>query len=131
VIRPNVTWDNHWTLEPKVQPLHSHLDDLEYIEEQPLLTADRASATRRKQRFAIGFSDIEPGVERFVGGQVWIYIGIRKRTKVDFALRTRRDGRVVLLSSSKAVTPPITLAPEDPPWDVTASAAGFRSASRN
>jgi len=115
VIRPNVTWDNHWTLNPPGQPLHSLLDEPDYIEEQPAVTGDRASATRARQRFALGFSDIAPGVERFAGGQVWIYIGIQKRTKVDLALRTRRDGRVVLLSSSNSVTPPITLAPEDPP----------------
>jgi hypothetical protein len=115
LIRPNVTWDNHWTLEPKGQPLHTLLDDPGYIEERPVVTGDRAAATRPGQRFALGFSDIEPGVERFMGGQVWVYIGIRKRTKIDFALRTRRDGRVVLLSSSKAVTPPITIAPEEPP----------------
>jgi hypothetical protein len=115
LIRPNITWDNHWTLEPRAQPLHSLLDEPDYIEERPVVTGDRASATRPRQRFAVGFSDIEPGVERFAGGQVWIYIGIRKGTRVDFALRTRRNGRVVLLSFSKAVTPPITLAPEDPP----------------
>jgi len=115
LIRPNVTWDNHWTVEPQGQAIHSLLDEPDYIEERPVVTGDRASATRAKQRFAVGFSDIEPGVERFAGGQVWIYIGIKKRTRVDLALRTRRDGRVVLLSSSKALTPPITLAPEDPP----------------
>ena len=115
VIRPNVTWDNHWTLDPAGQRLHSLLDDSEYIEERPVDTSDRATATRAKQRFAVGFSDIDPGIERFAGGQVWIYIGIKKRTKADLALRTRRDGRLVLLSSSNAVTPPITLAPEDPP----------------
>lgn len=115
LIRPNVTWDNHWTLEPRGRPLYSLLDEPDYIEERPVVTGDRASATRAKQRFAVGFSDIEPGVERFAGGQVWIYISIQKRTRVDLALRTRRDGRVVLLSSSNAVTPPITLAPEDPP----------------
>lgn len=115
VIRPNVTWDNHWTLDPAGQPLHSLLDDSEYIEERPVDTSDRATATRARQRFAVGFSDVDAGVDRFAGGQVWIYIGIKKRTKVDLALRTRRDGRVVLLSSSNAVTPPITLAPEDPP----------------
>ena len=115
VIRPNVTWDNQWTLEPRSQPLHSLLDEPDYIEKRPVATGDRAFATRPRQRFEIGFADVAPGVERFAGGQVWIYIGIKKRTKVDFALRTRRAGRVVLLSTSKAVTPPITLAPEDPP----------------
>ena len=115
VIRPNVTWDKHWKLEPLGSPIHSLLDDPEYIEERPVLSTDRASATRPKQRFAIGFSDIAPGVERFAGGQVWIYIGIKKGTKVDFVLRTRRDGRAVLLSSRKGVTPPITINPEDPP----------------
>ena len=115
VIRPNITWDNHWTVEPQPQALFSVLDEPLYLEERPVTMGDRASATRAKQRFAVGFSDIEPGVERFAGGQVWIYIGIKKRTRVDFAIRTRRDGRVVLLSSSSGVTPPITLAPEDPP----------------
>lgn len=115
VIRPNVTWDNHWTLEPKPQPIFSVLDEPLYIEEQPLVSGDRASATRPRQRFAVGFSDVDPSVERFAGGQVWIYIGIRKRTRVDFALRSRRNGQVMLLSFARAVTPPITLAPEDPP----------------
>jgi hypothetical protein len=115
VIRPDVTWDNHWTLEPGGQRLHSLLDEPDYMDERPVVTGDRAYATRAKQRFAVGFSDIDPGVERFAGGQAWIYIGIRKRTRVDLALRTRRDGRVVLVSSSKAVTPPISLAPENPP----------------
>lgn len=115
LIRPNVTWDNHWTLDPAGPPLHSLLDDSEYIEERPVDTSDRASATRPRQRFAVGFSDVDAGDERFAGGQVWIYIGIKKRTRVDLALRTRRDGRVVLLSASKGLTPPITLAPEDPP----------------
>ena len=115
VIRPNVTWDNHWTLEPAGQRLHSLLDDPEYIEEQPVVTSDRASATRAKQRFAVGFSDIDPGVERFAGGQVWIYIGIKKRTRMDFAIRTRREGRLVTLIIWNRVTPPIVIVPEDPP----------------
>ena len=42
-------------------------------------------------------------------------MGIRKRTRLDFALRTRRGGRVVTVLSEKGVTPPITIAPEDPP----------------
>ncbi len=115
LIRPNVTWDNHWTLEPAGQRLHSLLDDREYIEERPVVTGDRASATRAKQRFAVGFSDIDPGVERFAGGQVWIYIGIKKRTRVDFAIRTRREGRLVTLIIWNRVTPPIVIVPEDPP----------------
>jgi hypothetical protein len=115
VIRPNVTWDNQWTVEPQGQPLHSVLDDPGYLERWPDVADDLAFATRPKQRFAVGFSEIEPGVERFVGGQVWIYIGIRKRTRMDLALRTRRDGRVVTVSSAKRLTPPITLAPEDAP----------------
>jgi hypothetical protein len=122
LIRPNVTWDNHWTLEPPGQPLHSLLDDPDYIEERPVITRDRASAARPKQRFAIGFSDIEPGVERFAGGQVWVYIGIKKRTRVDFAIRTRREGRLVTLIIWKRVTPPIVIVPEDPP----AGPRGFR-----
>ena len=115
VIRPNVTWDNHWTVEPKGQSLHSLLDEPGYIEERPVVSGDRASATRPKQRFAVGFSDIEPGVERFVGGQVWIYIGIKKRTRVDFAIRTRREGRPVTMIIWNGVTPPIVIVPEDPP----------------
>jgi len=115
LIRPNVTWDNHWTLEPPGQRLHSLLDDPGYLEDRPVVTRDRASATRPKQRFAIGFSDIEPGVERLAGGQVWIYIGIQKRTRVDFAIRTRREGRLVTLIIWNRVTPPIVIVPEDPP----------------
>jgi hypothetical protein len=115
LVRPDVTWDNHWQVEPAPQPLFSVLDEALYIEERPVVTGDRAVATRPKQRFAIGFSDVEPGIERFAGGQMWIYIGIKKRTRMDFALRTRRDGRVVTVLSDRGVTPPITLAPEDPP----------------
>ena len=122
LLRPNVTWDNHWTLEPPGQRLHSLLDDPEYIEERPAVAGDRASATRPKQRFAVGFSDIEPGVENFAGGQVWIYMGIRKRTRVDFAIRTRREGRLVTLIIWNRVTPPIVIVPEDPP----AGPRGFR-----
>lgn len=91
------------------------LDDPLYIEETPLLSGDRAVATRPKQRFAVGLSDTVGDSERFAGGQAWIYIGIRKRTRIDLALRTRRGGRVVVVSSERRLTPPITLAPEDPP----------------
>jgi hypothetical protein len=115
LIRPDVTWDNHWTLEPPDQRLHSLLDDPGYIEERPVVSSDRAVASRPKQRFAVGFSDIEPGVERFAGGQVWIYVGIKKRTRMDFAIRTRRDGRLVTLIMWNRVTPPIVIVPEDPP----------------
>ena len=115
VIRPNVTWDNHWRVEPTPRALWSVLDDPLYIEETPLLTGDQAVATRPKQRFAVGFSDTAGDSERFAGGQAWIHIGIRKRTRIDIALRTRRGGRVVVVSSERRLTPPITLAPEDPP----------------
>jgi hypothetical protein len=91
------------------------LDEPIYIEQQPVVTGDRAVATRPGQRFAVGFSDVAPGVQRFAGGQLWIYIGIKKRTKVDVALRTRRDGKVVTVLTRPRVTPPITIAPEDPP----------------
>jgi hypothetical protein len=115
VIRPNVTWDNHWKAEPRPQALYSVLDEPIYLDERPVVTRDRAAATRAKQRFAVGFSDIAPGVERFGGGQVWIYIGMKKGTRLDFAIRTRRNGRVVTVSWEKRLTPPITLAPENPP----------------
>lgn len=36
LIRPNVTWDNHWRLEPAGRPLHSLLDEPDYIEERPV-----------------------------------------------------------------------------------------------
>ena len=115
IVRPNITWDNHWKVEPAPQALFSLLDEPVYIEEQPVLDGDRAVATRPKQRFAVGFSDITSSVERFEGGQVWVYVGIRKRTILDLAVRTRRDGRVTIVASRKGQTPPITLAPEDPP----------------
>jgi hypothetical protein len=115
VVRPNVTWDNHWKTQPAPQPLFSVLDEPVYIEDRPELGGDRAVATRRKQRFAIGFSAVDPGIERYAGGQAWVYIGIRKRTVVDLAIRTRRNGRVTIVSSLKRQTPPITLAPENPP----------------
>lgn len=115
VIRPNVTRDNHWKVELDRGALHSVLDEEIYIDERPVVRGDRAVATRPKQRFAIGFADVAPGVERFTGGQVWIYVGIRKRTRVDFAVRTRRNGRVVTVSARRGVTPPVTLAPENPP----------------
>jgi hypothetical protein len=115
VIRPNVTWDNHWRVEPAPQPLWSVLDDPIYLDDRPALTGDRAIATHPRERFAVGFSDEAPAVGGFDGGQAWLYIGIRKRTRVDVAIRTRRDGRVAIVSSRKRVTPPVTIAPEDPP----------------
>jgi hypothetical protein len=114
LIRPNITWDNHWQVEPR-QALYSVLDEPIYYDDPLVVTGDRAVATRPGQRFAIGFSDIAPGIDRFNGGELWIYIGIRKRTRVDFAIRTRRDGRVVTLLLEKRVTPPITIEPENPP----------------
>jgi hypothetical protein len=115
LIRPNVTWDNHWTVEPAPEPLFSVLDDPLYIEEAPLLGSDRASATRPRRRFSVGFEDLPPAAPGFVGGQLWLYIGIRTGTRVDIAARTRRDGRVVVVSRKPRLTPPVVLAPEDPP----------------
>lgn len=115
VVRPNATWDNQWRLQPKGQPLHTLLDEQVYLDDQVSVTGDLAFATRRKQRFAIGFSDVAAGDQTFNGGQAWVYIGIRKRTRVDIAIRTRREGSVQIVSSMKRVTPPITLAPENPP----------------
>ena len=115
VIRPSVTWDNHWKVEPAPRALHSVLDESIYRDQRPNVTGDRASATHPKQRFAVGFSDVDPAVERFAGGELWIYVGIRKQTRVDFAVRTRRDGRTAIVSSLKRVTPPVTVAPEEPP----------------
>jgi hypothetical protein len=115
VVRPAATWDNHWRLQPKGQPLHTLLDEQVYLDDRLAVSGDLAYATRRKQRFAIGFSDVPAGDESFNGGQAWLYIGIRKRTRVDIAIRTRRDGVVRIVSSMKRVTPPITLAPENPP----------------
>lgn len=114
LIRPNITWHTGWKVEPR-QALYSVLDEPKYYNEPLVVTGDRAVATRPKQRFAIGFSDIAPGIDRFNGGELWIYIGIRKRTRVDFAIRTRRDGRVVTLLLEQRVTPPITIEPENPP----------------
>ena len=115
LIRPNVTWDNGWKVEPASRSLHSVLDEPIYTDRRPPLTGDRASASRPRQRFAVGFSDVATGGEGFAGGQLWIYIGIKKRTRVDVAIRTRRDGRIVTVSSAKRLTPPITISPEDPP----------------
>lgn len=115
VIRPNVTWDNHWRVQPYPQAIYSVLDEPIYHDQRPVVTSDRAFATRPKERFAVGFTNVSPAAERFAGGQVWIYIGIRKGTRVDVALRTRRDGRVVIVSSRRRVTPPIVIEPEDPP----------------
>jgi hypothetical protein len=115
VVRPNATWDNHWKLQPKGQPLHTLLDEPVYLEDQLSTSGDLAFAKRPRQRFAIGFSDVPAGGQPYNGGQAWVYIGIRKRTRVDIAIRTRRAGRVQIVSSTKRVTPPITLAPEEPP----------------
>ena len=115
LIRPNVTWDKGWKVDPGSRALHSVLDDPIYSDQRPLLTGDRASATRRRQRFAVGFSNLGPAMEHFAGGQLWIYLGIRKHTRVDVAIRTRRDGRVVTVSSANRLTPPITVAPDEPP----------------
>jgi hypothetical protein len=115
LIRPNVTWDNHWTVEPAPAPLFSVLDDPLYIEEAPPLGSDRASATHPRRRFSVGFADLPAAAHGFAGGQLWLYIGIRKGTRVDIAARTRRDGRVVVISRQPRLTPPVVLAPEDPP----------------
>jgi hypothetical protein len=115
VIRPDITWDQHWKVQPSPQALSSVLDEPIYHDTRPVVTGDRAAATGRGQRFAVGFSDVPAGVEGFAGGQAWVYIGIRKRTIVDIAIRTRRDGRVTIVSSRKRLTPPITIEPEDPP----------------
>ena len=115
LIRPNITWDNHWTVEFQPQALFSVLDDPLYLDDRLAVSGDLAYATRPKQRFAIGFSDVPVGDRTFNGGQAWLYIGIRKRTRVDIAIRTRRGGVVQIVSSMKRVTPPITLAPENPP----------------
>ncbi len=115
VIRPNVTWDNHWRVDAYPQPLYSVLDEPIYRDQQPVVTGDRAFATHPKQRFSVGFSDVASTADLFAGGQVWIYIGIRKHTRVDVAVRTRRAGRLVIVSSRKRLTPPITIEPEDPP----------------
>ena len=115
LIRPDITWDNHWKVEPSPQALFSVLDEPIYRDARPVVTGDRAAATARGQRFAVGFSDVPAGAEGFSGGQVWVFMGIRKRTMVDIAIRTRRDGRVTIVSSRKRLTPPITIEPEDPP----------------
>ena len=115
VIRPNVTWDNHWRVEPRGRTIDSVLDEPMYHDRSPVRTRDRALATHAKQRFSVGFSDVAPTATPFGGGRVWIYIGVRKHTRVDVAMRTRRDGRVVIVSSRKRLTPPITIEPEDPP----------------
>ena len=115
VIRPNVTWDNHWRVEPYPSPLFSLLDEPIYHDQRPVVTSDRAFAEHPKQRFSVGFSDIAQAAEPFAGGQVWIYIGIRKHTRLDVAARTRRAGRLVIVSSRKGLTPPITIEPEEPP----------------
>jgi len=115
VVRPDVTWDNHWRVEPHRRPLHSVLDEPIYHDQRPVVTGDRAFATHPKQRFSVGFSNVASTADQFAGGQVWIYIGIRKHTSVDVAVRTRREGRLVIVSSRKRLTSPITIEPEDPP----------------
>src|SRR5262245_33943657 len=111
IVRPDITWDNHWKVEPSPQPLFSVLDEPIYHDQRPAVSGDRAAATSRKARFAVGVSDVAGGAG-FAGGEAWVYIGIRKRTIVDIAIRTRRDGRVTILSSRKRVTPPIVIEPE-------------------
>ena len=115
LIRPNATWASGWIVQPRTRALNSVLDEPLYLGDRPVLSTDRASATRRGQRFAIGFNDVEAGTERLAGGQMWIYIGIRKGTRVDVSVRARRAGRVVTLSSRNRITPPVTVAPEEPP----------------
>jgi lysophospholipase L1-like esterase len=115
LIRPNATSDNHWRVKPHPKALHSVLDEPIYHDRRPVLAADRASATHPKQRFSVRFSDVPATASAFAGGQVWIYISIRKHTRVDVALRTRRAGRLVLVSSRKRLTPPISIEPEKPP----------------
>jgi hypothetical protein len=115
VIRPNATWDNHWRVEPYPKALYSVLDEPVYRDQRPVVTGDQAFATQPKQRFSVGFSDVAPTADLFAGGQVWIYMGIRKHTRVDVAVRTRRAGRLVIVSSRKGLTPPITIEPEEPP----------------
>jgi hypothetical protein len=115
LIRPDKTLANQWKVEPRSRALSSVLDEPIYTDERPVTTGDRASATRRKQRFAVAFTDIDAAGGPFAGGQMWIYIGIRKKTRVDIAVRTRRDGHSVIVSFRKRVTPPVTIAPEEPP----------------
>jgi len=115
VVRPNVTFESHWRVEPRGRAIHSVLDEGIYHDQRPVVTRDRARATRPKERFAVGFSDVAPTVTQFSGGRVWIYIGVRKRTRVDVAVRTRREGRSVIVSSRKRLTPPITIEPEERP----------------
>jgi hypothetical protein len=115
LIRPNVTLDNAWRVDPLGRTLHAVLDDPLYTDQRPVVTGDRAAATRRRQRFAVGFSNVASNVDTFAGGQVWIYIGIRKGTRVDIAARTRRQGSSVIISSRRRITPPVVIEPEDPP----------------
>lgn len=115
VVRPNVTWDNHWRVQPRPKTLYSVLDERIYHDHRPVVRGDRAFATHPKQRFSVGFSNVARAAEQFAGGQVWIYIDIRKHTRVDVAVRTRREGRLVIVSSRKRLTPPISIEPGDPP----------------
>jgi hypothetical protein len=55
VPRPDVTWDGQWTVEPTSQPLFSVLDEALYLDGRPVVSGDRAFATRPKQRFSVGF----------------------------------------------------------------------------
>ena len=79
VIRPDVTWDNHWRVQPYPKALYAVLDEPIYHDQPPVATGDRALATHPKQRFSVGFSDVAQTAGLFAGGQVWIYIG-RTRT---------------------------------------------------
>lgn len=53
----------------RLAALRSVLDGPIYSDQRPLLTGDLAFATRPRQRFAVGFSDVTPSVEHFAGGQ--------------------------------------------------------------
>jgi hypothetical protein len=115
VIRPDVTWANQWSVQPAAEPLFAVLDESIYRDERPRLSGDRAVATRPRERFSVGFEDVAAAGDDFSGGAVWVHLAIRRGTRVDVAVRTRRGGRVTIVSRRARLTPPIVVVPEDPP----------------
>ena len=115
VIRPNVTWDNHWTVEPQPQALFSVLDDRSTSKSgrspwetgPPRLAPSSASrlASRTSSPGSSASSAVKSGsTSESRSGRGWTSHSARDVMGVWCSCRPRRQ-----------LTPPITLAPEDPP----------------